>query len=62
MKATAVVLVAVFLGAGVAEAGWWPTKKLPKPIDTPYIRPKVKEGHKPGNKAKHPPSFNSAAT
>ena len=27
---------------------------LPKAIDSPIIRPKVKEHHKPGNHMKHP--------
>lgn len=57
MKAVAVVLVTLLLGAGAAEAAWWPTKKLPTPIDYPRLRPKVKEGHKPGNKSKHPPGI-----
>jgi hypothetical protein len=57
MKAAAAVLVTLLLGAGAAEAGWWPTKRLPKPIDYPIVRPKVKETHKQGNKAKHPPSI-----
>jgi len=56
MKAAAAVLVTLLIGAGAAEAGWWPTKRLPKAIDYPVLRPKVKEGHKPGNRAKHPPA------
>jgi hypothetical protein len=56
MKAALAVLVTLLLlGAGPAEAGWWPTKRLPKPIDYPIVRPKVKEVHKQGNRAKHPP-------
>jgi hypothetical protein len=57
MKAFAAVLVTLLLGAGAAEAGWVPTKKLPKPIDYPVVRPKLKETHKQGKRANHPPSF-----
>ncbi|PYQ12712.1 MAG: hypothetical protein DMF80_17350 [Acidobacteria bacterium] len=28
---------------------------LPRATDWPIVRPHVKESHKPGNKAKHPP-------
>lgn len=54
--AAAAVLVTLLVGAGAAEAGWWPTKRLPKAIDSPMVRPKVKESHKAGNRAKHPRS------
>jgi hypothetical protein len=56
MKAIAAVLVTLLLGAGAAEAGWVPTKKLPKPIDYPIVRPKQKDTHKQGKRANHPPS------
>jgi hypothetical protein len=56
MKAVAAVLVTLLLSAGAAEAAWYPRKKLPRPIDSPVVRPKLKETHKQGNKAKHPPS------
>jgi len=65
MKAvSAVVVTLLLLGAGAAAeaATWWPTKRLPKAIDTPFIRPKTKDSHKPGNKAKHPPQVYSQAT
>lgn len=56
MKAVAAVLL-LLLGASATNAAtWYPTKKLPKPIDHPILRPKLQEGHKPGNKAKHPPA------
>ena len=56
MKVTAAVLVTLLFGAGVAHAGWVPGKKLPKPIDSPMVRPKLKEAHKPIQKLKnHPP-------
>lgn len=57
MKAVAAVLVTLLLGAGAAEAGWVPTKKLPKPIDYPMLRPKAKETHKQGKRANHPPTY-----
>ena len=61
MKAAVAVLLTVLLGAVAAEAAWWPTKKLPKPIDSPVVRPKVRERHKPGNVAKHPPGYQGAS-
>jgi hypothetical protein len=57
MKVVAAVLVTLLLGAGASEAAWWPKKRLPKPIDYPVVRAKVKEGHKAGNKSKHPPGI-----
>ena len=56
MKVTAAVLVTLLLGAGAAHAGWVPTKRLPKPIDYPLVRPKVQELHKQGKKQNHPPA------
>jgi hypothetical protein len=45
-------------GAGSADADWFSnTKKLPKPIDTPIVRPKVQETHKVGKKQRHPPGY-----
>jgi hypothetical protein len=56
MKVVAAVLVTLLLGASAAHAGWVPSKKLPKPIDSPMVRPKLKESHKPLQKLKmHPP-------
>jgi hypothetical protein len=57
MKVAAAVIVTLLLGAGASEAAWWPKKKLPKPIDYPIVRAKVKETHKAGNKSKHPPGI-----
>lgn len=58
MKVVAAVVVTLLLGASASEAAtWWPKKKLPKPIDYPVVRSKVKENHKPGNRAKHPPGI-----
>ena len=56
MKVAAAVLVTLLFGAGAAHAGWVPTKRLPKPIDYPLVRPNVKEIHKQGKKQNHPPS------
>jgi hypothetical protein len=50
--------VALLLLAGAATVSadrWIPRKRLPKPIDFPIVREKVREHHKPGNKQKHPP-------
>jgi hypothetical protein len=46
----AVFAVVLALGAGSAEAA---RRKFPKPIDSPVVRPKVKEYHKPGTRVKH---------
>jgi hypothetical protein len=54
--AVAAVLVTLLFAAGTAEAAWYPKKRLPRPVDSPVVRPKVKETHKPGNRQKHPPS------
>jgi len=54
---TGTIALALFLVGGVAEAGWASGKRLPKPVDFPVVRPKVKEGHKPGNRQKHPPYY-----
>ena len=57
MKVTAAVLVTLLFGASAAHAGWVSTRKLPKPIDTPVVRPKLKEAHKPIQRLKsHPPA------
>ena len=45
------------VGVTSSEARWFGLGKrrcLPKAIDSPIIRPKVKEYHKPGNHQKHP--------
>ena len=58
--AVAVALV-LAIGATHADALSWPwkrktdrnKKKLPTPIDSPVVRVKVPEYHKPGNRARH---------
>jgi hypothetical protein len=55
MKVAAAVLVTLLFGASSVHAGWVPTKRLPKPLDYPLVRPKVKEVHKQGKKQNHPP-------
>ena len=58
MKRVSVAVALLFLfGAGVAQADRWVSRKrLPKPVDFPVVREKVKESHKPGKKQQHPPS------
>jgi hypothetical protein len=52
----AVALLLVF-GASAAHADRWvPRKRLPKPVDSPIVREKVQEHHKPGKKQNHPPA------
>ncbi len=43
-----IVVAALGLSAASAQAGWFGGggAKLPKAIDSPILRPKVKEGHK----------------
>lgn len=55
MKVAAAVLVTLLFGVSAADAAWVPTKKLPRPIDSPVVRPKLKEAHKAGKKQNHPP-------
>ena len=55
------VLLIVFLGASSADAWPWSRKgargaKLPKPIDSPVVRPKADDSHKKGYK-QHPSRF-----
>jgi hypothetical protein len=45
----AVFAVVLAVGAATVEAG----PKFPKPIDSPIVRPKVREYHKPGTRVKH---------
>jgi hypothetical protein len=53
--AIALATVLVLLGASSADAAWFGLGyRLPKPIDTPIIRPKVKDTHKYGKKQRHP--------
>lgn len=53
------LLVVGLLWSGRVEAGWLDgllgKRRLPKPIDSPIVRPKVKDGHKPGKRGgRHP--------
>jgi hypothetical protein len=45
----AVFAVVLALGVGTAEA----SRKFPKAIDSPIVRQKVREYHKPGTRVKH---------
>jgi hypothetical protein len=47
--AAVAVSVLVLLGAAGTEA-WAGTRKLPKPLDSPIVRAKVQEHHKPGKR------------
>ena len=49
----AVFAVVAALGASSVEAASYGKHKYPKPIDSPIVRPKVKESHKPGVRVKH---------
>jgi hypothetical protein len=54
MKLLALGIALLLLGSTVSEA----KPKLPKPIDSPVVRPKVREDHKVGKRAgKHPERF-----
>lgn len=57
MKRVSVALALLLaLGASTAQADRWvPRRKLPKPIDFPIVRKKVREDHKPGKHQSHPP-------
>jgi hypothetical protein len=52
MKLGFALFTAVLLafGTGTAEAA---AKKFPKAIDSPIVRAKVREYHKPGTRVKH---------
>lgn len=59
--------LAVILAVGSASAadaailGLGGKKKFPKPIDSPVVRPKVKESHKTGARVKHLSQSSDAA-
>ncbi len=55
MRFLAAVVALSLMGIGGAEAGWGDGRKLPKPIDSPIVRPNSKEHHKPGKRQRHPP-------
>jgi hypothetical protein len=45
----AVFAALLALGVGTAEAG----RKFPKAIDSPIVKPKLRESHKTGTRVKH---------
>ena len=56
MKLGLALLVVVAVGAPSADAaifGLGKKSSIPKPIDFPVVRPKVRENHKPGTRVKH---------
>jgi hypothetical protein len=54
MKLLGAALAVLLLTVATAEAG----DKLPKPIDHPIVRPKVREDHKAGKRAgRHPSQY-----
>jgi hypothetical protein len=54
MKLLAAAIALSLLGSVAAEA----RPKLPKPIDSPVVRPKVRDDHKAGKRiGKHPERF-----
>jgi hypothetical protein len=66
MKLVAAGIALVLLGSAGAEAGIFSIfsrkSSLPKPIDHPIVRPKVKEEHKLGKRAGQHPSQYSRST
>ena len=57
MRATLTLAVLFVFGASAAYADRWVSSKtLPKPVDYPIVRKNVKEDHKAGKKANHPPA------
>ena len=60
MKLLTAGIALLLLSSAGAEAG--PSKpKLPKPIDSPIVRPKVQDHHKAGKRAgNHPEKYQSA--
>jgi hypothetical protein len=56
MKRVSVALaLLVAFGASTAQADRWvPRKSLPRPVDFPIVRKKVREDHKPTKRQHHP--------
>ncbi len=56
MKFAAVGIALLLLGSAAAEAGIFSKQeRLPKPIDHPIIRPKMRDDHKAGKRlGRHP--------
>ena len=54
--------LAVLLACPLAQAAWWGGgDKLPRPIDSPMLRPKVQEAHKfSGALKRHPAKLQDA--
>ena len=62
MKLLAAGIALLLLSSAGAEAGLFGSSKskpkLPKPIDSPVVRPKVQDAHKAGKRAgQHPDRF-----
>lgn len=59
MKLLAAGIALFLLSSAGAEAGLFSgRKKLPKPIDHPVVRPKVRDDHKAGKRVgRHPAQF-----
>ena len=58
MRLVVTGIVLLLLGSAGAEASLFNRSKLPKPIDHPIVRPKVREDHKVGKCAgRHPSEF-----
>lgn len=56
MRTTLTLAVLLLFGASATYADRWVSSKtLPKPVDYPIVRKDVKEHHKAGKKANHPP-------
>jgi hypothetical protein len=56
MKLGLALLVVLAVGAPSVDAaifGLGKKSKFPKPIDSPIVRAKVREHHKPGSRVKH---------
>ena len=62
MKLVAAGIALLLLGSAGAEAGIFSRgDKLPKPIDSPIVRPKFRDDHKAGKRTgRHPSAFNRA--
>jgi hypothetical protein len=58
MKIAAALVAVLLLGSAGAQAGIFSSNKdkLPKPIDHPIVRPKMREDHKVGKKGGRHPS------
>jgi hypothetical protein len=56
-RATIAAAVLLAFGAATQACHWTPRKQLPKPVDWPIVREKVKEYHKVGHKQNHPPDW-----